>query len=109
MWRYDDTPDAPVHRQWSLIELPQNDISSGDTSIDIADGLSPVTVRVLTDIPGMMTVKTLSGHSGPLRIYNVRGVCVYSASSPGETVVLDMPAGFYVVCLGSLSVQTVVK
>lgn len=109
LWRYDDTPDAPVHRQWSLIELPQNDISSGDTSIDIADGLSPVTVRVLTDIPGMMTVKTLSGHSGPLRIYNVRGVCVYSASSPGETVVLDMPAGFYVVCLGSLSVQTVVK
>ena len=109
LWRYDDTPDAPVHRQWSLIELPQNDISSGDTSIDIADGLSPVTVRVLTDIPGMMTVKTLSGHSGPLRIYNTRGVCVYSDSSPGETVVLDMPAGFYVVCLGSLSVQTVVK
>lgn len=109
LWRYDDTPDAPVHRQWSLIELPQNDISSGNTSIDIADGLSPVTVRVLTDIPGMMTVKTLSGHSGPLRIYNVRGVCVYSDSSPGETVVLDMPAGFYVVSLGSLSVQTVVK
>lgn len=109
LWRYDDTPDAPVHRQWSLIELPQNDISSGGTSIDIADGLSPVTVRVLTDIPGMMTVKTLSGHSGPLRIYNVRGVCVYSDSSPGETVALDMPAGFYVVSLGLLSIQTVVK
>ena len=68
-----------------------------------------MTVRVLTDIPGRMTVESISGHSGPLRIYNVRGVCVYSDSSPGETVALDMPAGFYVVSLGSLSVQSVVK
>ena len=109
LWRYDDTPDAPVHRQWSLIELPQNGISSGGTSKCIAGVLPPATVRVLTDIPGRMTVESLSGHSGPLRIYNVRGVCVYSDTSPGETVVLDMPAGFYVVSVGSLSVQTVVK
>lgn len=109
LWRYDDTSDAPVHRQWSLIELPHPNILSGGDTPAIADGAAVKPLRVQTETPGMMKVESLCGHAGPLRIYNVRGVCVYSDTAPGEVVVLTMPAGYYVVTLGTSSVSVVVK
>ena len=75
----------------------------------IADGAAVKPLRVQTETPGMMKIESLCGHAGPLRIYNVRGVCVYSDTAPGEVVVLTMPAGYYVVTLGTSSVSVVVK
>lgn len=109
LWRYDDTSDAPVHRQWSLIELPPPDILSGEYIPAIADRGAAKPLRVQTETPGMMRVESLCGAGAPLLIHNVRGICVYSDTAPGEVVVLNMPAGYYVVTLGTCSVPAVVK
>ena len=110
LWSYNDTPDAPVHRQWSLIELPaENNNNSGVYAPSLAVSGGSKSMSAACKTPGYLTVKSPGMQGELMRIYNAKGACVYSAVAQAESVTLSVPSGYYVVTLGSSSLPVVVR
>lgn len=110
LWNYNDTPDAPVHRQWSLIELPaENNNNSGVYAPSLAVSGGSESMSAACKTPGYLTVKSPGMQGELMRIYNAKGACVYSAVAQTESVTLSVPSGYYVVTLGSSSLPVVVR
>lgn len=109
LWAYpDEDTEAPVHRQWSLIKVPERNTTSAASPVGTI--LEGKRLHAICPYPGALSIKCLQEGATPLCVYNVDGRRVYSNSRPDrEDMTITLPAGYYVVTYGGASTPVVVR
>ncbi|MDE6134734.1 MAG: hypothetical protein K2F79_04085, partial [Muribaculaceae bacterium] len=95
VWNYSDT-DAPAHRQWLFMSVPEEAISAIKDVAAGQDG-DPAPVAVSSPASGSLRVDRISEGTGKLSVYAPSGVCVYSRAMTESSLEIPLAAGCYIV------------
>lgn len=96
VWEYGEVKNAPIHRQWGLLRVPES-VTGGIEAIAAGGSDAEAPVRVST-LEGAVQVAAIADTAGSLSIFNAAGACVYThAIGAGESVAVPLTAGYYIV------------
>lgn len=95
VWAY--AADAPIHRQWIFVNVPE--------SLDLSGVVLPATVGRESEAPlriGMadsaITITSKANVEGTLAVYSASGASIYrNVLTPGQSLTLPLSAGCYIV------------
>lgn len=94
VWTY-NTTDAPTHRQWYFVELPEGYGLDG-VGAPVADAGAQAPIRVTMPGDGVVKVEKLVDEPGSLRVFTTSGACIYDRPV-GGIVSIPLAPGCYVV------------